>query len=117
MIRLNKKEGFASFVEVVITAIIFTLSAVGILASINMLRPHGAESTAKLEAAYVAKGFLEQLRTAVDAQMWDDAGSNLALGSHNVVLNGYTINYVVTAMPDFDPDMAPRRVDLNIYFQ
>jgi len=55
MLKVLKQNGFASIVEVIVTAVVFTVAAFGILTTVSMLRPQGMESYRKLEAAYHAK--------------------------------------------------------------
>ncbi|MCA9398689.1 MAG: type II secretion system protein [Candidatus Omnitrophica bacterium] len=129
MKALRNQKGFASFVEVVVTAVIFVLAAAGILASLSMIQPQGTESTEKLEAAYMAKGFLEELRTSVTADSWADTSGDLwpTGGTPKTTTvtgpsgKSYTITYEVTeitANPDsgnaYPADIRPRRVDVSI---
>ncbi len=80
MIKNLKNNGFASFVEVVVTTVIFLLAAFGIFSTISMLRPQSADSKKKLEAAYAAKAVIEDLYKDIDAVTWDSPTSNLAVG-------------------------------------
>lgn len=81
MLRIHKNQGFASMVEVIVTAIIFTIAAAGILTTVSMLKPHSAQSVRRLEAAYVGKSIIDELREQVDADTWNSAGvSDLETG-------------------------------------
>jgi len=93
---LKKKKGIASFVEVTMTAIIFILASACILTTISMLQPQGVGSQKKLAAAQFGKSVLEGLRESVDARTWDDAASNLAVGTHTMTVGNYTVTYDVT---------------------
>ena len=66
-LKKERMEGFASIVEVAVTAVIFILATAGILSTVSMLKPHGRESTKKIEAAYIGKGIIDQLRKEVHA--------------------------------------------------
>ncbi len=97
MLRDLKNNGFASIVEVIVTTVVFVLATAGILSTVAMLKPEETETTQKIEAAYIAKGILDDLRKQVDAITWDDAGSNLAVGvPHEINFGDYFINYTVT---------------------
>ena len=112
MLRCLQKNGFASITEIIVTSIIFVLATAGILSTLSMLRPEGGASTQKIEAAYLGKGIMDDLRKDVDAATWNDLTSRLAPGAHNLgQINGYTVSYTVTQLP------APanvRRLDMNI---
>ena len=110
MLRELKNKGFASIVEVIVTSIVFVVATAGIISTISMLRPHTSESSKKIEAAYIAKWALHDLRRQVDALTWGDAGSNLAVGVHNLADVGeYSISYIVT-----EPVPNLRRLVMNI---
>ena len=111
---LKQNKAFASFVEIIVTSVIFLLAGLGIFTSISMLRPHGSESAQKLEAAYIGKRVLDQLRGAVDASTWNLASSPLAPNvPHSQNINGYIVNYVLVDMPGLDI----RQLFMNIYYQ
>jgi type II secretory pathway pseudopilin PulG len=74
--RESSNQGFASIVEVVVTSIIFIIATAGILSTVSMLQPHSTESSKKIEAAYLAKGILDEWRTAVLATPGSPPGSN-----------------------------------------
>ena len=106
-----RESGFASLVEVAVTTVIFILATAGILSTISMLRPHAQESTRSLEAAYVGKGILDELRKQVGVQPGNEYfGPNLDVGIHNLgSLNGYTVSYNVT-----EPIPDVRKVTMTI---
>lgn len=111
MIRIHQRRAFASMAEVLVTAVIFVLSAVGIFATISMLRPHGMESKERLEAAYVGKSVIEQLRGYVDERMWDNSESPLAPGTHTEDIGNYVVSWDVS--PD-DPELGVRYLTMNV---
>ena len=100
-LRTKRAAGFASIVEVIVTTVIFILATAGILSTVSMLKPHARGSTKEIEAAYVGKAVIDQLRKQVAAA--DGGvffGSNLSLGTHNLPPSGpngdYTVSYTVT---------------------
>ena len=96
----NREKGFASIVEVVVTTVIFILATAGILSTLSMLQPHVRTSTREIEAAYVGKGIIDDLRKEVEAgAIGGDGffGPNLALGAHTPsVIGDYTVTYTIT---------------------
>ena len=95
MLRILKKDGFASLIEVIVTTVIFVLAALGIFTTTTMLRPHGVASSQKLEAAYIGKRKVEELEGKVDARMWDNTTSPIYPGSHNEIISGMYGTYNV----------------------
>ena len=113
MLKILKKEGFASLVEVIVTAVIFSLAAFGVFTTISMLRPHGADSLRKLEAAYVAKGVIDELRAYVDARMWDNEDSLLSTnGYHNTTIGNYMVNWWLNDVPGLNV----RELQMEVYY-
>lgn len=112
--KKNGKDGFASIIEVVITAVIFILATAGILSTISMLRPHGVESSRKIEAAYIGKGIIDDLRNEVHATTtppYEYWGPNLDpdAGTYTQTQGDYTISYDVTQV---NPNL--RKLDMTI---
>lgn len=118
MLRILKEQGFASFVEIVVTAVIFMITVVGIMSTASMLQPHGAASYTKLDATYAAKGIVEWLYQKVEANSWIDNAGPLATGVvHTNTIGAYTVNwYLVTVTGDYLPGTAPRRLFMNVYY-
>jgi Tfp pilus assembly protein PilV len=112
MLRTLQKEGFASLLEVVISSIIFVIAAFGILTTISMLRPHGTASVERLEAAYIGKQVIDELRAQVDSRMWNNANSLLAPGTHVRTIGNYTVTYSVSNIPGLNV----RELTMNITF-
>lgn len=115
MLKGLKNQGFASVVEVIVTSVIFILAAAGILTTISMLRPQGEESARKLQAAYIGKGIIDDLRSQIDARTWNDSGGNFAVGTP------YTINsidgvYNVTYFFEDVPGLGLRKLTMNVDF-
>ncbi|MCK5082364.1 MAG: hypothetical protein KAR31_05610 [Candidatus Omnitrophica bacterium] len=109
-LKKARKEGFASIVEVAVTSVIFILATAGILSTVSMLKPHGEQSLKKIEAAYIGKGIIDELRQEVHASAGGLFGGNLALGVHNMTTVGdYTVSYIVT-----EPIPNLRRLTMNI---
>ena len=111
-------QGFASIVEVIVTSIIFIITAVGMMATISTVKTPSTGSTKKLECTYRAKGFAQQLRQYVDGSTWDTGygygySSLLSIGSYGTTTFGdCTIDYEI-----FDSDVTGlemRRLVMNI---
>ncbi len=103
----ENQAGFASIVEVAVTTVVFVLATAGILSTMSMLKPHGKISEKKIEAAYVGKGILDEIRKEVGVTAGGDLfGPNLALGAHGpTVIGDYTVNYTVAEDPPGNPDL------------
>lgn len=97
-------------VEVIVTAIIFSMTFMGVYIAMSTSHPKGTVSAKKLSAAYTAKGFLEELRQEVRADTW--GSGNLAVGTYSQIVNGYQINYVVSDVAG----LPLRQVDLTITY-
>lgn len=109
---LNTNRGFASIVEVIVTAIIFTLAAFGIFTSIASLRPEGAQSGEKLDAALTAKGKLEELRQSLNPEVWNTG--DLSLGTHTLTEGNFIYTWTVTEVPSLEDFV--RKVDMTIAY-
>ena len=111
--RLNIKgpEGFGSIVEIVVTSIIFVVAAAGIMSTVSMPKPQTRESSKKVEAAYIGKGIIDEIRQEVSAAEGGVFfGSKLNVGTHSVgTTEGYTVNYTVT-----EPIQNVRKIDMTI---
>lgn len=110
----NKKA--VSLIEVTIGALIFSISAAGLFSVFRAQRFATEQTENRLEAAYVARQVLEDLRTKVDPQTWNTGA--LTLGAHTLPpipssnpLVTYNVTYNVTE-PEAGVDI--RRVDLTV---
>ena len=113
MFLTKNKKAFASIVEVTITAIIFSIAALGIFSTISTLRPDSVDATKKIEAIYAGQQVLNELYNDIDATTWDNPLSNLATGIvHNRNIGIYSINYQLTNVPG----LALRKLDMTITF-
>ncbi len=113
MLKILKKEGFSSLVEVIVTSLIFALAAFGILTTVSILRPEGANSSQRLQAAYAGKQLIDDLRSYVDARSWNNATGPLAVGIlHNQTIGNFSINYILEDMPGLNL----RKLTMNISF-
>jgi len=104
---LKKISGFASIVEVIVTAIIFIVATAGILSTMSMLTPQKREASRKIEAVYVGKGVMDELRWDVDASTWD--AGDLSLGDHTQTIGDFNVSYTVT-----EPTPGLRKVAMDI---
>jgi Tfp pilus assembly protein PilV len=118
----RRVKGF-TILEVIISGVLFALVAVGAIAAVAALKQPVATSREDINAAYLGKQILEQLRSYVDADDWNDPTNKLdpnggpgGDGVYNhltpVIIDGvsYTYSYKVRA----DPATNARRVDLTI---
>ena len=115
-LKKEGKEGFASITEVVVTAVIFILATAGILSTVSMLRPLRWQSSKKIEAAYVGKGIMDDLRKEVHATTTAGEelfGPNLALGVHNPpAIGDYTVTYTVNPVAG-NPNLRKLTMDIT----
>lgn len=103
-------------VEAMVSALILSIAVVGAFATMASQKAPAVESNQRVEAALVAKQFLEDLRSKVDATTYDapggpfDPNANPHDGGTVVGASGitYTLTYTVTAAG------SARKVDLNI---
>jgi len=110
MLRDLKKNGFASIVEIIVTAIVFVIAAAGILSTMVMFRPQGQEASKKMEAAYIGKGIIDDLRQQVSAEDWFNAGSPLEVGTTSFMVDNYNVTYTIT-----DPVVGDyRKLEMNV---
>ena len=113
MFKQLKNKGFASVVEVIVTSVIFVLAAAGILTTVSMLRPQGEESGKKLEAAYIGKGIIDDLRGQIEQGTWTDDPGPFAVNT--LYVNTIGIYNVVYFLEDV-PGMELRKMSMNITF-
>ena len=126
MLKVLKNQGFASLVEVIITAVIFMLAAFGIFTTISMLRaPQGTESIKRLKAIYLAKAAIDDISRSVDAAHWHNAytDTNMAAGhtyDHFIpegftAETGYYVNYYLEDVPS-GSNLPLRKIYMNVYY-
>ena len=105
-------------IEVIVAAVLFVITAAGILSTIASLRPSVQASQEAVQAANYGRQILEDLRSKVNQVTWDNPGNDLDPGNHppltpaiTATIGGvlYTGTYVVTALAD-----GSRQVDLTI---
>jgi len=101
--RANRKNGF-TLVEVIVAAVIFLLSAAGLLATISAMSQPAAQSSREMTATLIGKQVLEELRQDVDAVTWDTVGANLEPAVAHVrpavLVDGVTYTPTYTVTPD-----------------
>lgn len=108
-IQYKRKTAGFSITEVTVAALIFALTAVGIVSTISSLRTPSATSQKDLQAAYYGQDILDDLRAKVDQRTWTNSSSPLAVGTHTLPPDGiYNAVYTVT------DDGNGRNVTLNI---
>ena len=108
MLRKLKKKGFVSIVEVIVTSVIFILAAFGILSSISKLSPAGVDTSKRLDAAYVGREFIENLRNSVSIYANGIRYSNKISGG----LSNYTVNWYLLD----NVNSGTRQMFMNVYY-
>jgi prepilin-type N-terminal cleavage/methylation domain-containing protein len=117
--QVRKKTPLLGFTmtEVIVATLIFSLAMAGVFASISELRQPAVESTQEVTAAFIGKRILEDLRSQVNAQSWDTAGSDLELGTHTgpgpFLIGGRSYTSTYTVIADLNGTSA-RQVILNV---
>ena len=107
--RLTQKNGF-SIAEALVAAIVFSISAVGILTTTSKIRQPAGSSARNTQAAYYGEQILEDLRAKITPEEWGSGA--LAEGQHVLPANGpYKAVYFVENDP---AGSGARRVSLNI---
>ncbi|MDP8211686.1 MAG: hypothetical protein P9X22_00145 [Candidatus Zapsychrus exili] len=113
MLQILRKNGFASIMEVIVSSIVFLIAAFGILSTISQLRPQGTGSAKKLEAAYIGKEVIDDIRGQVDARIWDDPGNLLAVGTtHTEIIREFNVTWWLEDVPD----MGARKLEMIIEY-
>lgn len=109
MLRSLSHNGFASIVEVIVTSVVFVIAAAGIMTAVSLFKPQEKTSSRKMEAAYIGKGIIDDLRRQVSAEDWWTGGSNLDAGTYSTTVNVYTVVYTITT-----PSPSYRHLTMNI---
>jgi len=104
-----------SLIEVLISAVLFSIAALGMFSTLSMMRVSSDVSDKRLGAAYFGRQCLEQLRAKVDQRAFSGADytNELSLGVHNCPVdpNGvYSATYTVTE----DATTKARKVNLSV---
>jgi len=97
---LCNHRGF-TMVEIVVAAMVFALSIAGLLAAVSSLNRPAVESFEEVQAAYVAKQVLEDLKLHIDARTWNEETSKLKPGetfTETITRHGidFTASWIVT---------------------
>ncbi|HLF18511.1 MAG TPA: hypothetical protein VI749_06405 [Candidatus Omnitrophota bacterium] len=112
MLKILKKEGFASIVEVIVASIIFLVTAFGIFAAISMLRPQGTTSIKRLEAVLAGKRVIDEIRADVYGNLWA-SGSPLDTGTlYTQTIGSVTVNYYTADVPN----LPLRKLYMNVSY-
>ena len=80
--KFKNNFGMASFLEVIISGMIFTIAAAGVMTTLSMLKPATLESNKRIEAAYIAKSKLEKMRSEYKSDPNAANAGVYATGSH-----------------------------------
>lgn len=95
-------------VEVIVAAVVFTLAAAGVLTAVSRARLPVSASDRRLQAATYGKQVLDQLRSDVSENTWNN--SNWIIGNHDISGGGFNAYYVVTN----DPVLGGKQVNLYL---
>lgn len=130
----SAETGGFTIIEVIISAMIFTIAVAGVLATVSSLSKPAADTADEVTAAFMGKRILDQLRREVDASStagWDTSSSPLnpnggdGNGSYDasdsvtstllapVTIDGITYTPTYTVEPDPDGTNG-RKVTLTI---
>lgn len=118
-----KNQHGMTFVEVIVAAMIFSLTSAGLFATITAINRPAGTSTREVKAVMLGKQILDGLRNEVDATTWDDILGKLAANGGDdgnglfelgEIYNEDGIAYNATYQVDNDPDISARKVTLNI---
>jgi len=116
MLKILKKEGFASILEVVVASVIFIITALGAFSSIAMIRAQGGGSTEGLEALYAGKRVMDDLRAHVYGNMWATGPLSPAGNPYSQIITvgarQYTVQYNVVDVPN----LWARRLDMIVTY-
>lgn len=83
-------------VEIIIATLVFSLATAGILATLSALSRPAAESAQDTQAAFLAQEIIEDLRSQVTADAWNDpSGSFVSGDSYSQTISRDGHDYVV----------------------
>jgi len=116
MFKIQRKDGFASFLEVVISAMIFMIAGFGIFTAISTLTPQTQDSNTRLQATLLAKNMLDTIYSDIDASDWNDCDGvlpdgPLCPGTSTQTIGSYNITKIVE---DLGAPTNLRKVTLTI---
>lgn len=109
---LKNKSGMGSMIEILITSVVFATAVAGILAATSSVKPQSTQAMRKLQAAQIGKSMIDQLRSSIDAQTWNQSSGNLYPNTYNTTKGIYNITYTITDVPD----MGLRKLTMNISY-
>lgn len=122
MLKLLKNEGFASILEVIVASVIFVVTALGVFSSIAMVRSQGGGSTQTLEALYIGKRVMDDLRAQVYGNLWAagplSPGGNPYTQTVTVGARTYTVTYNMVDVPGvaYGAYSLLRRMDMMVQY-
>lgn len=116
MLIKHKHSGF-TLVEVIVAAMIFSILAAGLYASMSSLRQPAAVTTKKITAALIGQQILEDLRSKVDASNWNSGELSLSPPPHAMtpVVGPDGITYTPVYTVEDDPNgSGARKVTITV---
>ncbi len=96
-----RDTGF-TITEVIVSAVIFSLAAAGIFATVSSLNQAGGESSQEISAAYIGKQVLEDLRKEIDAATWNTGA--LGLTADGTCPGAAALNHILSDIPAYAAD-------------
>ncbi len=117
MTHVKTQKAF-TIVEVLVAAVIFSITVLGVFSTIAAIRKPAAVSERTLVAAYYGRQVLEDLRAKIDKRDWNTG--LLSTGTHNygtAIIHGvsYAASYLVENAPEATlPAGGLRKVTLTI---
>lgn len=111
---LRVQDGF-SMVEVIVATLIFAMATAGILATLSALSRPAAESVEDVQAAFIAKEIIENLRSQITADSWKDPSGAFANGSHQqTITRGERTYFIVYNVTDDAAGTGAKEVIVNV---
>ena len=96
--KFKKTKKGVSLVEVVLSSLIFSITAVGMVSTLSSMRQSSNVSERELQAAYYGRQLLDELRGRVDQSTWD---SSWYLTCDNAI-HDWPVNMGTTNIAFFD---------------
>ncbi len=110
MPKTNQEKGF-SLIEIIAAILIFSIASVGLFSTFAAQRESTERSERRLQAAYLGRQVLEELRAKIDAMSWDSG--DLSEGVHLYPTNSALFNVSYTVI---NAAAGGRKVTLTINY-
>lgn len=94
----TKQDGF-SIIEVIISAIIFSIATVGLFTAISLTRHQATGSTDDVEGLFYARQKIDELSAMVSADQWQNTTSPIYPGTYNETFGSVYLEWTITDNP------------------